>query len=267
MENRRNNIIRALRAEKNENVGDGKNEFRKKAFNKHIRAIETYPNPIQTMKNVEKAYNTSTMNDGTKLFKKGIPTNGRPFKIIEETLLYPTHHIQSLPMATSMQYPQQYLQQQPIQPPIQVPWQAPMQAPRQVERKIPKVIRRRSVKHVHKEVLPKAQRRALSVKQKKPASQKVQKDYKKDILIRLLELQAVEHGNGKDDRRKKAFQRHINAIMKFPYEIETIEDLRTIYRKAHLPTHGIAYKAIHTLLPLKNITRRKQVVYQPSSFL
>jgi hypothetical protein len=169
-------------------------------------------------------------------------------------------------MATPIQEPVKELTYEPIQAPMY----EPVQVPRPVERKVPKVIRRQSVKRVQKEVLPRGQRRALSVKQKKPIGQKVQKvqkDYKKDILIRLLELQAVEHGNGKDDRRKKAFQRHINAIMKYPYEIETIEDLRTIYRKAHLPTHGIAYKAIHKLIPLKNITRRKQVVYQPSSFL
>jgi len=261
MENRRNNIIRGLRAEKNQNVGNGKNEFRKKAFNKHITAIEAYPNPIYTMNNVERAYDEAGFTLTNKV------RTGRPYGIIEEQMLHPTHHIKSIPMATPIQEPVKEPMYEPVQAPIQVPWQAPMQVPRQVERKVPKVIHRQSVKRVHKEVLPRGQRRALSVKQKKPTSQKVQKDYKKDILIRLLELQAVEHGNGKDDRRKKAFQRHINAIMKYPYEIETIEDLRTIYRKAHLPTHGIAYKAIHKLIPDKNITRRKQVVYQPSSFL
>lgn len=259
MENRRNNIIRGLRAEKNINLGNGLNEFRKKAFNKHINTIEAYPNPIRTMNNVDRAYDEA----GFVLTNK--VRSGRPYGIIEDLMLYPTHHIKSIPMEPS------------IQAPIQEPIQEPRQVSRQVERKVPQVIRRQSVKRIQKEVLPKGQRRVSrraprrvqSVKQKKPIGYKVQKDYKKDILIRLLELQAIEHGNGKDDRRKKAFQRHINAIMKFPYEIETIEDLRTIYRKAHLPTHGIAYKGIHTLIPreVKNITRRKQVVYQPSSFL
>jgi len=261
MENRRNNIIRGLRAEKNQNIGNGKNEFRKKAFNKHINAIEAYPNPIYTMNNVERAYDEAGFTLTNKV------RTGRPYGIVEEQMLYPTHHIKSIPMASPMQEPVQEPMYEPAQVPMYEPIPVPMQVPRQVERKVPKVIRRQSVKRVQKEVLPRGHRRALSVKQKKPAGQKAQKDYKKDILIRLLELQAVEHGNGKDDRRKKAFQRHINAIMKYPYEIETIEDLRTIYRKAHLPTHGIAYKAIHKLIPLKYITRRKQVVYQPSSFL
>jgi len=264
MENRRNNIIRGLQAEKNQNVGNGKNgknEFRKKAFNKHITAIEAYPNPIYTMNNVERAYDHA----GFPLTNK--VRTGRPYGIVEEQMLYPTHHIKSIPMASPMQEPVKEPMYEPTQVPMYEPIPIPMQVPRLVERKVPKVIPRQSVKRVQKKVLPRGQLRALSVKQKKPAGQKAQKDYKKDILIRLLELQAVEHGNGKDDRRKKAFQRHINAIMKYPYEIETIEDLRTIYRKAHLPTHGIAYKAIHKLIPLKNITRRKQVAYQPSSFL
>ena len=272
MENRRNNIVRALRAEQDQNVGDGRNKFRRDAFNKHIRAIETYPEQIKTMNNVEKAYNTAIKNDGTKLFNKGMPDKGRPVETVLNTILFPTHHIRSIPMEPSLmsRIPSPRLPSIPV---------IRRRSVKQVPREDPKVISRRSVKQVQKQVqkqvLPKDKRRAQSVKngftgqnvQKGQKGQKGQKDYKKDILIRLLELQAIEHGNGKDDRRKKAFQRHINAIMKYPYEIETIEDLRTIYRKAHLPTHGIAYKAIHKLIPLRNITRRKQVVYQPSSFL
>ena len=261
MENRRNNIIRALRAEQNQNMGDGKNEFRKKAFNKHIRAMTHYNKPIITMNNVEKAYDAAQFEITPRI------KDGRPYGIVEETVLYPIHHIKSIPMEVPNVPSFKPMSSKVASPLLKqdIRRRSVKQVPKQVPIEVPiEVPRRRSMKQVSRKVLPKGQRRAQSVKQKKPTGKK---DYKKDILIRLLELQAVEHGNGKDDRRKKAFQRHINAIMKFPYEIETIEDLRTIYRKAHLPTHGIAYKAIHTLLPLKNITRRKQVVYQPSSFL
>ena len=263
MENRRNNIIRGLRAEKNQMINEY-DTWRQPAFQKHINTIEAYPNPIRTMNNVERAYDDARFIITNKI------RQGRPYGIVEDTVLHPTHHIKSVPMDGPMDGP---MDASPYKP-RQVQRQLPMQLPRQVERKVPKDIRRKSVKRVPKDQRRVSRRSPLQaplqvqrVQQENPTGQKGQKDYKKDILIRLLELQSIEHGNGKDDRRKKAFQRHINAIMKFPYEIETIEDLRTIYRKAHLPTHGIAYKAIHTILPRKNITRRKQVAYQPSSFL
>lgn len=100
------------------------------------------------------------------------------------------------------------------------------------------------------------------------------KNYKKDILEKLEKEKYKHKKDGKDDKRKKAIQKHIDAIIKHDTPIETKAELNTLYNKAHLPKKGRVYTVIskiikpHKYNTKKNTNTKKNVVrniYQPNS--
>jgi len=92
------------------------------------------------------------------------------------------------------------------------------------------------------------------------------KNYKKDIVEKLEQEKKKYKKDGKDDKRKKAIQKHIDAIKKQDTSIETKADLNMLYNKAHLPKKGRVYTAISKIIKphntKKNVVRN---IYQPNS--
>ena len=98
------------------------------------------------------------------------------------------------------------------------------------------------------------------------------KNYKKEILDKLEKEKYKHKKDGKDDKRKKAIQKHIDAIKKQDTPIETKADLNTLYNRAHLPKKGRVYTVLSKIIkPHKHNTKKntkKNVVrniYQPNS--
>jgi len=266
----------------------GNAAFRKAATQKHLNAIRAYPNPIYTMNNVDIIYDDADLKRNT--------SEGKPYAIVEDIVMketvMPTKSMREVPQPNkykSFYYPEKSIAKSIKQRPYRntrrstyrnthrnthrstyrSPYRSTYRNRYRLKNRNVSIRKRNSWRKprpnspwpknvTRKNIVPKLTKPLIS----KPVSTtQKKKDYKKQIITKLMKEQKKEKGSD-----IKIIQRHIDAIKKYPGKIYTVEDVDKIYQLARL-SKDKPYKMIASAFKKKETRQKKMPVFQPSSFM